>query len=141
MNSLFMVFLSGYKNWIIAGAIAICISFVYMKGYSNGKEKGFNSGQTIGINTGIKQERGRLDAEYASLLEKKLTENTINLQKQFDLRLSSQEKHKEIEIKYVDRIKIVEKVIRESGTLNNEVCIANKSVIDTINTATKKVGK
>ena len=58
----------------------------------------------------------------STVLAEKLKENTINLQKQFDLQLEAEKTSKQSKIEYVDRVEIITKYITTNPKFDDKVC-------------------
>lgn len=109
------------KNGImILGVIAVILSF-YFYAYNNGKEA----------------VRAEYQKEFISKLNEELKKQKENLDIQAQLKIEAAKANREIEIKYVDRVKEITKIIEnKDSVLNNinckmsdeELAIFNKSI-------------
>ena len=96
---------------------------------------GFNKGNKVGI----MQEQERLNKEYQTILENKIKDNTINLEKQFKLQLEAERKRNKTKIEYKDRIIQGKKLINSTDVLQDPKCVLPKEKVDELNKLTGEI--
>ena len=93
----------------------------------------------IGFNNGKSKEKLRLEQEYSVILEKRIKENEEVLKREFDKILENQKEKVRVEKVFVDREKIVEKIIEKSTSgLSNLQCEMSDEELEQLNKNTRK---
>ena len=106
------------KNGIIILSIVVSILSFYFYAFNSGKES-------------VRQE---IQKEFTKQLNEELKKQKENLDIQSQLKLEASKANREIEIKYVDRVKEITKIIEnKDSAINNVNCKMTQEEIDAFN--------
>ena len=99
----------------------------------------YGTGYLVGYDNGEEDQKIIISKQYGELMTKKLEENTLRLEKQFNLAIQAEKEKSKVVTIFQDRIVKVKEIVKESKVLNNPVCIIPKNEIDEINRLTGEI--
>ena len=128
MFGIIETFFGDYKSKIIEyGIILLVVTvlcfIVYFKGYNNG----------------VDTEKNRLASEYAQILEDKVKENSIRLNREFNEKLKAEQNKAKIEYVYIEKKSKANDIVSKSDNLNKPECKMSELEVKQFNELTRKV--